>query len=325
MLSAALAGITARIICHPLDTIKTVNFTGFAGQKGELSRPTNFVGAAKLIWRAEGVKGFYRGLGVTAAGAAPGVALYLSVYDSCSSTWTEYGKASASTVDGGQPWTLQWLAQRTPSSLTAFCSGFAAEAISCAVWVPIDVSKERLQSQPPGLPGRYRGSCDALRRIYANEGFGGWYKGYWSTLCSFGPFSAVYFVSYEAITRQLRLFTEFEGAHSSREASTADARTSFIIAMVAGAGGNIIASLCTNPLELMKTRLQVQRAVLAGLHPSGSSMYGYEYRGMLQGLLSVVQQEGVRALWRGVDSRIAFTAPNAALTMAFYGYLKDHM
>lgn len=70
---------------------------------------------------------------------------------------------------------------------------------SCAVFLPVDVVKERLQVQSnrPEVP--YRGSMDALKTIIQQEGIRGIYKGYTATVCSYGPFSAIYFVLYEEV------------------------------------------------------------------------------------------------------------------------------
>ena len=80
-----------------------------------------------------------------------------------------------------------------------FFSGLTAEMISCVIWVPVDVIKERLQVQsqlPPHVP-RYRGNIDALMTISRTEGLCGIYKGYGATVASFGPFSAFYLMFYE--------------------------------------------------------------------------------------------------------------------------------
>lgn len=336
MLSAALAGIGARLICHPLDTVKTVAFTGFAGDHhlhphqqslalavGGAGSPSAggrfaFGDAARSIWRREGIAGLYRGIGVACVGAAPGVALYLTTYDRVTCWWTALGATWTASPETATA--LARVAASTPGSVTAFTGGFIAEVVSCLVWVPIDVSKERLQSQPPQLAGRYRGSLDAVQTIVRNEGVFCLYKGYLSTLASFGPFSAVYFVFYEFFGRWLR--TVLPGDHS---------RNSFLVNLMAGAGGNIVASLFTNPLELIKTRLQVQRAVLNpavsvdGLSGKQKSLFRFHYRGLTDGLATVAKEDGVRALWKGVGCRIAFTAPNAALTMAFYGAIKSRL
>lgn len=64
-----------------------------------------------------------------------------------------------------------------------FAAGLGAETISCVIWVPIDVVKERLQVQTakPGTPGYYRGSFHALRTIARTEGLRGVYRGYGAT------------------------------------------------------------------------------------------------------------------------------------------------
>lgn len=299
VLCAALSGIAARILCHPLDTVKTVSFAGFAGEQGHLR---GFAAAAREVYRREGLPGFYRGVGVSCASAAPGVALYLSSYSYFRDTLVAASRSSAS-----EAW-------RCPQSVIFFVSGLLAEAFSCVVWVPSDVAKERLQSQPPELQGRYRNSWDALRTIWSREGLRGLYKGYWSTLASFGPFSAIYFVCYEFFCATLA--TAAGGDRETRSPT---------VALLAGAGGNVMASLGTNPFELVKTRLQVQRAVLAcpSSSPQPAKLYAYHYTGLVDGILTIAKTSGVRALWGGVGSRIAYTAPNAALTMCFFELFKE--
>ncbi|TPP44660.1 Mitochondrial carrier family protein [Leishmania donovani] len=354
---SALAGIFARLLCHPLDTIKTVTFTGFAGDHlappataASSSTPApraSFLQSARSIWAREGVAGFYRGVGVAAVGSAPGVALYLSTYDWCSTAWKAFGDGAAgaagstgtgenSPVPGVMNATLQSLraaAAATPPSVRFFVCGLAAETVSCVVWVPIDVAKERLQSQPPSLKGRYTSSLDALQRILANEGVRGLYKGYASTLSSFGPFSAVYFVFYEYFTKVLAgLHTAASAAPKQGDRNGGNEReifslATFAVALGAGAGGNAVASLLTNPLELVKTRIQVQRAVLhrRDVGASTPALFSYHYRGLREGLGALAKEKGIRALWKGVGSRIAYSAPNAALTMGFFEFLKTKL
>ncbi|KAF8298448.1 putative mitochondrial carrier protein [Trypanosoma cruzi] len=300
LFSAAVAGMLARLVCHPLDTTKTVAFTGFCGEGSttgaHLGNATKhaFLSSTRSIYRQEGIAGFYRGVGVAILGSAPGVALYLTTYTWANEFFMKYQKSAFAAVPS-------W-------SVHLFC-GFLAEAVSCVFWVPIDVTKERLQSQPPSQPGRYSGSWDALCTIARYEGLSGLYKAYGTTLASFGPYSAAYFAFYEFFHA---VFLE----HFSTD--------SFASALCAGGMGNIAASLVTNPLEFIKTRLQVQRAVLSvGGRPTNVRGFSYYYAGLVDGLRTVIREEGFRALWRGVGSRVAFAAPNAALTMAIYDYLRS--
>ncbi|RNE96738.1 mitochondrial carrier protein [Trypanosoma conorhini] len=300
LLSAAAAGMMARLVCHPLDTTKTVAFTGFCGERHTPDAPRGtttknvFWSSTRSIYRQEGVPGFYRGVGVATLGSAPGVALYLTTYTWSNEFLQKYRNGALRDVPS---WTMH-----------LFC-GFLAEAVSCVFWVPIDVTKERLQSQPPSQLGRYAGSWDALCTIARYEGLSGLYKCYATTVASFGPFSAVYFACYEALND---IFSKKLSLNS------------FASALCAGGMGNIVASIATNPLEFIKTRLQVQRAVLSvGGRPTTVHGFPYLYTGFFDGLRMVIREEGPLALWRGVGSRVAFAAPNAALTMAFYDYLRQ--
>jgi hypothetical protein len=83
--------------------------------------------------------------------------------------------------------------------------------------------------------------------VLATEGVKGLYKAYFATVLSFGPFQALYFMFYEKFKE---IVLRWEGAENM----------GFFESMVASwvAGG--CASTLTNPLDLAKLRLQVQRA-----------------------------------------------------------------
>lgn len=301
---AAAAGVLGRFPCHPLDTVKTVAFAGdyLGGPAARRSAgsSTSVRSVARLIYRTEGIRGFYRGVGIAVAGAAPGNVLYLLCYDEAK----RRGDALLG-ADG----------QYFKRSVFHLLCGVAAEAVSCCVWVPIDVVKERLQAQSPSVAGRYRNSLDALRTIARNEGVAGLYKGYWSTLASFGPYSGMYFLSLELADR----------LHPALSDSQQHSASFFFFSLAHAIAANAVASVVTNPLELLKTRLQVQRAVLnIDGQPQASSQFSYQYRNMRDGATHVLRTEGVRGLWRGTAARVVYACPNAALTMALFRTFQLH-
>lgn len=93
------------------------------------------------------------------------------------------------------------------------------------MFVPVDVIKERMQIQRPtsvlqqsvantspnaltsalnggdisSMPTPYKSGMHAVRTILKEEGVAGIYRGYFITMLSFGPFSALYFVFYEEL------------------------------------------------------------------------------------------------------------------------------
>lgn len=76
MVSGAAAGMSYNISTFPADTIKSKI------QTGELTnvRPT-FMNVGKELWRAQGLKGLYRGCGITVARSAPSSALIFTCYE----------------------------------------------------------------------------------------------------------------------------------------------------------------------------------------------------------------------------------------------------
>jgi hypothetical protein len=231
-------------------------------------------------------------VGIATLGSAPGVALYLTTY-----------QMSLKLCD-------KWMPGTSSHPVTHLVCGFIAEAVSCVFWVPVDVVKERLQAQPPTLAGRYKGSIDGVRTVIRNEKFSGLYRGYLSTLASFGPFSAVYFMIFEALKKYFLCGTN----------------GSFSQVLLCAALANAAASVITNPLDLVKTRLQVQRSVLtvAGT-PLVSKSFSFSYNGMVNGLGDIVRREGMSGLWRGSIARVLFATPNAALTMALFDMFQQRV
>ena len=281
MLGSMVSGALARLPTHPLDTVKARIQAGTA-HGGVLT-------VARAVWRAEGARALYRGLGVAVVASAPASCVYFSAY--------EVAKAN---LGGG-----------VGAHLGA---GLVAEALACALYVPIDVVKERMQVQVRGARGAayYASARDALRQIAASgEGLRGLYRGYAATLASFGPFSAIYFALYEAL--RARAVAWYGGAAGAAAAGGAHpARAAHLplwlqaaVASAAGAG----ASVATNPLDLIKLRLQVG-GVGGGGAPQFTSLWG--------GLRAIAAAEGLRGLWRGAGARVAFHASSTAVALSCF-------
>ncbi|KAG2768310.1 hypothetical protein PC129_g1946 [Phytophthora cactorum] len=281
LLGSAAAGMIGRVFCHPLDTVKA---------RLQASTTTGQTITSQLNLQSfslQHLRGLYRGIGVSMLGSAPATCLYMTSY--------EVSKDALMGVESfrGNP------------SLLYLGAGMTAEALSCVLWVPIDVIKERMQvqEQPSGASGAarkiyYRNTLDAVQTIARTERLAGLYKGYTATLLSFGPFSALYFMFYE----KAKAF-----AQKRLDAEELPAQYTLASAAVAGA----TASFLTNPLDLIKLRLQVQRAYASEGTPAS-------YRGIVDGLTQVIRMEGVLALYKGAGARVAFHAPSTAITMSLF-------
>lgn len=139
---------------------------------------------------------------------------------------------------------------RTPRELICHGgAGAAAGAIAATFVCPLDVIKTRLQVHGlPATPNSGRpGSIvvTSLKNIIRNEGFKGLYRGLSPTIIALLPNWTVYFIVYE----QLKGLLLSHGDGNSQLTVGAN--------MVAAAGAGAATAIATNPLWVVKTRLQV--------------------------------------------------------------------
>jgi hypothetical protein len=304
MLASALSGALARIPMHPMDTVKAKLQVATKGQYRGVAH------ALQHTLRHEGVRGLYRGFGITFVGSAPATCLYFTSY--------ELSKRALSQYTPG-------LNQSSPF-LCNFASGLMAETAACVLFVPIDVVKERLQVQSnlarqsklQGGSGsgsgskpllRYRGAIHACRTIARQEGLRGIYKGYGATVASFGPFSAVYLSVYEKLKELSQRTLEQRAWMPSNGALPLPAL------LLSGGSAGAFASFVTNPLDLAKLRIQVQRGNTVG--------FAFNYRNVLHGMLCIARTDGITGLFKGAGARMRFHAPATAITIASYDSFKQ--
>lgn len=172
-----------------------------------------------------------------------------------------------------------------------FIAGIAADVGGSVVWVPMDVVKQRLQAQDAANVSehRYRHSFQAATSIVRNEGVMGLYRGFAAGLATYGPFCGIYFVLYEEGKKHL---ARWQGR------STLEAQ------LACGLVGGAIAAAVTNPLDVIKTRLQVH-----GKHDARA------YKGIGDAVVRIAREEGWRAFAKGVQARVMWIAPGTALTI----------
>ncbi|MCO5572682.1 hypothetical protein L7F22_026440, partial [Adiantum nelumboides] len=110
---------------------------------------------ARSIVRTEGLRGLYRGLGITISRDAPAHALYFSSYEYMRERLHPGCRKS-----------------QQESPLTMLTAGGIAGVASWVSCYPLDVVKSRLQAQgAPGISNKYKGIIDCFRRSVKEEGF----------------------------------------------------------------------------------------------------------------------------------------------------------
>ena len=295
VLASGMAGIIARIFTHPLDTAKA--------RLQAVSQP-RYKGTADVLrktFRTEGMQGLYRGFGAVLVMGTPGTAIYLCGYEATKNGLSEHYRGN--------------------DFMVHFASGMIAETLACIIYVPCDVIKERMQVQHKETVGQgggavYRNSWDAFRKIAANEGMAGIYKGYAATLGSFGPFSALYFVAYERFKYWTRLHLTQSNHSELRELEHVELPFHWVLVCSSTAGA--LASWVTSPLDMAKLRLQLQRGMKHTGNSSNNTAATTIYKGVFDCLQKTYHAGGLAGLWRGAGARVLYTVPATTITMTSY-------
>jgi ornithine carrier protein len=81
MIAGATAGISYNFLFYPADTIKSRMQTVDISSLPASAQRQTFWSVTKALWRQQGLKGMYRGCGITCARSAPSSAFIFSVYE----------------------------------------------------------------------------------------------------------------------------------------------------------------------------------------------------------------------------------------------------
>eukprot|EP00949_MAST-11_sp_MAST-11-sp1_P001643 g1643.t1 len=177
--------------------------------------------------------------------------------------------------------------------------GAVAGIIGTTAIFPIDVVKTRLQNQVPDkATGRlpYRGVVHAFRKIIAQETFLGMYKGLGANLVGVSPEKAIKL-----------------GANDLFREMLTDKKTGQLglgSQIMAGAMAGFCQVSATNPMEIVKLRMQLQN-----LKPVEERLT----------TMQVVRGLGVRGLYRGVTVTWMRDVPYSMVFFPGYAIMKDFM
>ncbi|XP_050943440.1 nicotinamide adenine dinucleotide transporter 1, chloroplastic isoform X2 [Cucumis melo] len=182
----------------------------------------------------------------------------------------------------------------TPRGLLCNAGAGAAAGVLAATFVcPLDVIKTRFQVH--GLPNIGKGSLivGSLQQIFHKEGVRGMYRGLAPTVLALLPNWAVYFTIYG----QLKTFLGSDGAN-----------------MMAASGAGAATTIATNPLWVVKTRLQTQ-GMKSGVLP---------YRNTVSALKRIASEEGIRGLYSGLVPALAGVS-HVAIQFPTYEKIKSYL
>ncbi|XP_058443145.1 calcium-binding mitochondrial carrier protein Aralar1 isoform X2 [Malaya genurostris] len=176
-----------------------------------------------------------------------------------------------------------------------FTLGSVAGAVGATAVYPIDLVKTRMQNQRTGSfigEVAYRNSWDCLKKVIRHEGFLGLYRGLVPQLMGVAPEKAIKLTVNDLVRDKL---TDKQGQIP---------RWGEVLAGACAGGSQVI---FTNPLEIVKIRLQV-----AGEIAGGAKVRAW----------TVVRELGLFGLYKGARACLLRDVPFSAIYFPMYAHTK---
>jgi solute carrier family 25 aspartate/glutamate transporter 12/13 len=179
---------------------------------------------------------------------------------------------------------------------------FTLDSIGGAVGVtavyPIDLVKTRMQNQRTGsVTGElmYRNSYDCYKKVIRNEGFFALYRGLVPQLVGMAPEKAIKLMVYDFVRVK---FMDNNG------------NLPLYGEIISGACAGTSQVIFTNPLEIVKIRLQVAGEISGGAKISA---------------VSVVKELGLFGMYKGANACFLRDAPFSAIYFPVYAHTKEKL
>ncbi|KAL3273973.1 hypothetical protein HHI36_015394 [Cryptolaemus montrouzieri] len=264
-LAGSFSGTCSTILFQPLDLVKTrmQNPTTVSLNGRHVS--LSMLNIFADILQQQQIKGLWRGMTPSLTRCVPGVGLYFCTLDCMKRIFFE---------------------NRSPGPLEAVTLGVASRSFSGALLIPITVIKTRYES------GVYNYSSvgSALKEIYHKEGFKGMTCGLLPTLFRDAPFSGLYLMFYIQ-TKELVPTDVLNSPYASP--------AHFTCGITAG----ILASLVTQPADVLKTKMQ---------------LYPNKFSGIWSAAIYIHTKYGVKGYFKGIVPRMLRRTLMAAMSWTIY-------
>ncbi|KAJ1513719.1 mitochondrial aspartate-glutamate transporter agc1 [Coelomomyces lativittatus] len=189
----------------------------------------------------------------------------------------------------------------TLKGLYSFALGSIAGAVGALSIYPIDLVKTRMQNQrtlstPTTTTRVYANSFDCFRKVIKTEGLLGLYSGLGPQMVGVAPEKAIK-LTVNDLVRTLCTSTQGE--------------ISLLSELVAGGCAGASQVIFTNPLEIVKIRLQVQGESVA--------------KEAQQTAVQIVRQLGLRGLYKGASACLLRDIPFSSIYFSAYSHLKKEV
>ncbi|KAL2897986.1 Adenine nucleotide transporter BT1 chloroplastic/mitochondrial [Bienertia sinuspersici] len=175
-------------------------------------------------------------------------------------------------------------------SLRRLISGAIAGAVSRTAVAPLETIRTHLMVGSSG-----HSTTEVFKDIMKTDGWTGLFRGNLINVIRVAPSKAIELLAYDTVNKCL----------SSKPGE--QQKVPIPPSLIAGACAGVSATIFTYPLELVKTRLTIQRDV---------------YNGIVDAFVKILREEGVSELYRGLAPSLIGVIPYAATNYCAYDTLR---
>ncbi|RKP31060.1 mitochondrial carrier [Metschnikowia bicuspidata] len=187
-------------------------------------------------------------------------------------------------------------------SLYSFFLGSIAGCVGATAVYPIDLVKTRMQAQKH--KALYDNSMDCFKKIIKLEGVKGWYSGLGAQLVGVAPEKAIKLTVNDLVRRIGR---------------NDDGSITMPWEILAGSSAGGCQVFFTNPLEIVKIRLQMQGGATSKQLGPGEIPYKRLSAG------KIIKQLGLKGLYKGASACLLRDVPFSAIYFPTYANIKLHL
>ncbi|KAJ7492558.1 mitochondrial carrier domain-containing protein [Mycena latifolia] len=180
-----------------------------------------FSDAIRHVWRAEGIRGLWKGVGTTLVIGVPSATSYMLTYDHLLNVV---------------------LPPLLPAAAVPLTAGILARSTITSIVSPLELVRTNLQSTPahPNSPNTLRSVLTSVSGLVRDNGVRFLWRGLGATLWRDVPFSGLYWAGYE----------------TTKKAFARNGQSGAWVAFIGGAFSGTSAALVTHPFDVLKTRRQ---------------------------------------------------------------------
>ncbi|WJX85678.1 hypothetical protein P8452_68092 [Trifolium repens] len=295
-LQAQAAGVPYHDVYHQMPSFQTNSMLHNSIKR--TTTPLPYKGTIDVLYkviRQEGFTRLWRGTNASLALAMPSVGIYMPCYDIFRNLMEEYTTQNAPNLMPYVP----------------LVAGSLARSLACISCYPVELARTRMQAFRVTQGDKPRGVWKTLLEVInPDKGtsilqnlhrYRFWWTGLGAQLSRDVPFSAICWSTLEPIRKKIL------GLVGEEPSAATILGANFSAGFVAGT----LASAATCPLDVAKTRRQIEKDPERALKMTTRTT-----------LLEIWRDGGLRGLFTGVAPRVGRAGPSVGIVVSFYEVVK---